>query len=1810
MKLHQLASLVSVLVATTIIGGCGGGGGSEPETSSPSDPSSPETPVESSASLTGVFIDSPVEGLPYTTSSGEKGSTNALGEFSYNDDDMISFTLAGIQFPEVEASGVLTPFDLVSNFNTRNPTTSNLLRLLQSLDDDGDISQTISLDTDKINSIQQAGLSYQDLTLSALEFEDLLTSHALFGLPDESALISANQAFEHFEKTLSESKIIDTDNDGIPNATDPDDDNDGIEDSRDHFAWDKDESQDFDLDFIGDNADTDDDNDGVLDTEDTEANFAFTATSLESGFTFTAFDSSTGRLFATDYQRQQLKAFSLSSAKEISVVEFDEKPSYLFFEPTSKRIYISLHSPGNRHSGSIAVVDPDTFEIINVFDVDIQPGEIAAREDGLVVVNSGSSARTNLYNAENGELVDSESSVFGGTIAISKDGNWLYIGDSGGSDRTLDKYALSASGITPAGSYVARDKEAIADKIWLSPDGSFVITKAGVILDTEDLSVLGSLPDVVFINDIHFDEERDFIYVTKFGGSILVVNAKSLSVVPDSEIDGIYEKTFTVDDLIYLVDIDYLNEQLTINKFTHPCLDCVDNQKPVAQFAYSPENGTTRDEYTFDASDSYDPDANQTLLYRWDLGGDGNWETEYSSSPEFKHSFLTATTETIVLQVIDNFGLTDTKKIVIEVMSGVDTGVEITNSTANQLDFSPAHIIADPQRNRAYLSDKEGKRLYVINPITGMSERYFEFDYMPERMALSPDGSQLYVALLTQEHDQYWHEEDQAGFITTFDLEQLARVNIFEVPVDPFDIVATSYDRLVVSTGSGQYGSIFLLDASTGETISNSYIAERAKLSVSKNESYIFATDAQKRDVGIQIFSLNETSILNIGSFGYSGNYPDAAETWVSPDGVYLITSKGDIYNINETELFAELGVEAKHISFDAEQNTFSLVSPEGTVNYYNLSTFQPVAVLNDANAEFATFFRDQVLVVEQSVDGSTSFGVTAHPCLNCAPNTAPVADYSYSPTAGTVEDTFVFDASPSSDVEDQESLLYRWDVGSDGTWETELSNQKTFNHVFSSTGNFSVTLEVMDPSGLSSTRTIDLVVRDLPDLGVLVEDSQSFQIDFNITDFEIDATRNKAYFSDIEAKRLYVVDLQTGSTEKYFEFDQMPERMALSPDGKTLYLALLTQQHSSYWWEADQNGFIAIFDLEQMAKVHTYEVKTDPFDLVVNQQGKLIVTSGSGQWTDIYALDGLSGKVLGSASIRQRSHLSLHPSGDYVFAADTDLSPSDFEKFDISGEAIVSLGDSPYHGSYNIGGKVWVYPNGDFLISAGGDIFLTSDMTHYAKLPNTSGEIVDVAFDTANNALFVLKSDGSIQLYNFESNGFIQNLSINEVDLLAFTNGQLLTLSAVDSTLYFAENPCADCGANTPPTAGLTYSSTSDTTNSLFTFDASSSTDNEDGHSLLYRWDIDNDGQWDTQYNTDALLERRYSTAGSKTIILEVKDSSGSTDVTSITVDVLFENDFGVQFSEAHLPYELPFKSTAIQYDDIHNIAYISDFLAKKLYLVNMQTGLTEKYFEFEHKPERMALSPDGQTLFVSLVTENHSSYWWNEEQSGYIAVFDTAQQAKINTYVIPIDPYDLVVNQHGKLIVSSGSGQWTSIYAFDSLSGSLLGSSSIRQRSRLSLHPDGEIVFAADTDLSPSDFEKFDISGEGISYIGQLSYHGDYNIAGNVWVLPNGENVLARGGFLFTAETMTFVQSLFEQTEFILDLSFNSDNLNAYMLTTNSYASTPYQLYEFNLESFELTNATEANSAGKLINTPSSLFGAVDNEDGTTSLITFTFD
>ncbi len=251
----QFTKIALPLAACVALVACGGGGGSG---------AAPAPAPAPAPAQQGYFIDSGVDGLSYSSSpSGLSGVTSNGGRFDYKTGDTVTFYVGNLQLGTASGASVVTPLVLAGTDDYTDTTATNISRLLQTLDVDGDPENGITIS----EAVQDAAgeLSGEDAEIDFSGASFATAAQELVNSLDsnEPPLVSESDAQNHLHGS-----VIDTDEDGEINGVDTDDDGDGVEDSSDAFPLDATESLDTDSDGTGNNADTDDDGDGVADSSD------------------------------------------------------------------------------------------------------------------------------------------------------------------------------------------------------------------------------------------------------------------------------------------------------------------------------------------------------------------------------------------------------------------------------------------------------------------------------------------------------------------------------------------------------------------------------------------------------------------------------------------------------------------------------------------------------------------------------------------------------------------------------------------------------------------------------------------------------------------------------------------------------------------------------------------------------------------------------------------------------------------------------------------------------------------------------------------------------------------------------------------------------------------------------------------------------------------------------------------------------------------------------------------------------------------------------------------------------------------------------------------------------------------------------------------------------------------------------------------------------------------------------------------------------------------------------------------------------
>jgi len=295
------------------------------------------------------------------------------------------------------------------------------------------------------------------------------------------------------------------------------------------------------------------------------------------------------------------------------------------------------------------------------------------------------------------------------------------------------------------------------------------------------------------------------------------------------------------------------------------------------------------------------------------------------------------------------------------------------------------------------------------------------------------------------------------------------------------------------------------------------------------------------------------------------------------------------------------------------------------------------------------------------------------------------------------------------------------------------------------------------------------------------VTGNEGIYLDFTVTDAVLSHDGEYLYLSSKPDCKLYIVNLTTGTVDK-ISFSNMTESLTINPRRDAIYLALLTREHDGGWWDEDgREGYIAEIDPETRSLVREFRINEDPYDIVATSDGYLYVSSGSGQWTNIRGYDLSTTSEVGSASIRHRSHIKLHPDENCIYSANTDLSPSDIEKFDLSDRSIQALYDSPYHGDYPMSGDLEISPDGTKIFTRSGHIFRSTesqatDMTHIGSLGSMWNSLT---FDEINNVYTV--SGTSVMKYNCDTYEAMGGKSINGNGRFIFYNDGYLIVVTED---------------------------------------------------------------------------------------------------------------------------------------------------------------------------------------------------------------------------------------------------------------------------------------------------------------------------------------------------------------------------------------------------------------------------------------------
>jgi len=1460
-------------------------------------------------------------------------------------------------------------------------------------------------------------------------------------------------------------------------------------------------------------------------------------------------------LYATDKAGSKIWFINLETGQADAVFPFYLKPESLALSPDGSRLYGTLlkqeHTPYPTlpKEAYIAVFDLDGGLLERAVRIDEDPYDMLVTSDGHLVVSpgSGQSVAVRVFDIATGIQTGTTSINFRSQMRLGMhpSGTTVYAADT-----TINPGYLRRFDLLPAGNISVRwtrfpAGHRIFGHVWPSPLGDVVITEGGDIFATGATAAT----DLIFtqelsqgsIDALAYDAAGRVIF-TGEGSTLRYYNLLTYLEIGSTPMAGTVDFVGLSQQTVYSVLVEA--GQTVVVGQPHPAPGGASNLPPTARFTVDPATGgTTNDQFRLDASASTDAqDPLGALRFRWDFQDDGIWDTPWSTTPVVTKRYPTPGRYSARLQLRDTLGLLDETTQTFDVRFTIDPGEPGPAGPPFEFPFSVTDAVVDPQRPYLYVSDKAGRRICFMNLQSGLIEKQFTFDLMPEALAMTPDGSRLFAGLLTREHSGVWWDADgHEGYIASFDLSTMVEDRQFRITEDPSDLGPTSNGLLVVSSGSGQHTYVRVFDATTGAETGASYRPyQQQHLALHPGERKVYMADGPHTSPS-DLYRYDLTAAGQITyrwDSPYHGDYRTGRNVWVSPEGDKVIAGGGDVFSVGETSASDLRFLQQlspgfiDNLAFD-EARKVILTAEGSTLASYNLASYLeirreslpgPIAFLGASGPSVYALIRESARTVVE---------VLPHPAPNGASNQPPDARFTVSPSSGgTILDEFRFDASLTTDAEDPASALqYRWDFDNDLVWDTAWSGYPMVTWQFSDAGTKIVRLQVRDSLALVGEATQAVHVALVSDPAQPGPPTAAFELPFLVTDAVFDPVRPYLYVTDMTGRRVCFVNLETGLVEQQFSFTMLPETLALTPDGSRLFVSLLDQEQPY----TNMPGAIASFDLLSQVKDRQFGLPIEPVDLLATSNGQLVISSYVSPKSSIKTFDAANGNQLGSSydySYEGRLQLALDPSERKIYA--TGDSSEDMRHFDLLPTgAVQHRWLDTYRGAHRVGGNLWSSPLGDILITRGGDVFTTTDasdtdMRFVESL--SAGRIESMAFDAARRAFFA--AEGSVlRSYNLETRLPMRDRPLTgSISFVGFQGDSIYALlrGTTRTNVIAFEHPALSGASNTAPVAHFTTTPSPATTRVDVSFDASPSSDAEETSSWLrFRWDLDNNGVWDGPWSADPMVTRRFHTHGTKIIRLQALDSLGLVDESTQLLDVSFENDPGEPGAPA-AAFELPFAVTDAVFDPIRPYLYVSDKAGRRVHFINLATGFIDRIFSFADMPEALAITPDGSRLFAALQSREHFPYSPYSGVPGSIASFDLENKVKDRQFEVPIEVRDLVATTTGVIVAVPYAGYGGSLRTFDGVTGAQLGISAElypRGALALALHPSEHLLYGGDSGVSPPDTLRFDLSpGGAVTYRWDSPYHGQHRLGSNLWVSPLGDVLITRGGDVFTVNGSTY--------------------------------------------------------------------------------------
>ncbi len=590
-------------------------------------------------------------------------------------------------------------------------------------------------------------------------------------------------------------------------------------------------------------------------------------------------------LFVVEHAGNRVVKVALVDGRSVAVFEFPHRIGRIVLTPDGRRLYAGLATLPDccnpredaPQEGALGEVDVVTGGVPTVFPVAADPFDLVATDARLVALSthSGQAADLVVYDAASGTLVGRVPLHARSLLALHPDQRVIYAAEGESAPYALQRIDLAQ----PMGDPTRSASVPMPEKpqLWFFPEGERLAAQDNRLYQLSadpalDLQPMGRLPGPRdWCLDLVASPSSGVLYRLSEGSepntlSLDQFNLAWFTPLKQQLVAGSSARLLITSYGLCLV---HWGEPGRVEFYETADV----NTPPVARFTVSPaENITTFTDVRLDASLSTDTvdTLGAGLSFRWDLDGDGTFDTLFETNAVRTLRPSTKGIWTIGLEVQDQFEARDRTLRTVEVTADTDPGQPGEPHTPWVLDQDILDGAFDGANGWFYASGMRGS-LLKVSLATGLTVRCWGFgeNRRPNALARVSEMGRLYVAI------EGVGAED--NFIAEFDLAAGVKVREFRVLTRPRELAASATGLLAIHNTDGtQSNELAVYRGTTGERLDHLQLNRPSRLAIQPGGQLIVAqgewVDTMTLDPGTG--RLGPVTATGITMAGHRGGKP------------------------------------------------------------------------------------------------------------------------------------------------------------------------------------------------------------------------------------------------------------------------------------------------------------------------------------------------------------------------------------------------------------------------------------------------------------------------------------------------------------------------------------------------------------------------------------------------------------------------------------------------------------------------------------------------------------------------------------------------------------------------------------------------------------------------------------------------------------------------------------------------------------------------------------------------------------------------